>query len=385
MVNPSFRVASRVAVALSLVAALVVGAGRTGEGQEKPGSKGEKPAAAKPAKRAKPDEGVKSRTDRLRRAAGELDRNRAAGKYAAFDGWQRELRAVADRVAPSVVIVGVGRAGRRSPFQAGAPGAGAGVIVAPGGYILTNHALVSRPGLDIIVLFHDGRRATAKLVGADPKSDVALIRVEDAPDAPIEIGDSSATRVGQFTLAFGNPFNLSDDAQPSVNFGIISSTFRVKGNPFYRGVGIQTTANLNPGSEGGPLVDSAGRLIGICGRIERTAETGHAVSYAVPINQITNVMAELRAGKPVPDGYLGFAVDEEGYVTYLSRGGSAGNAGLRVGDVVTHIDGKVLKSRTDVSRLVKDLPIGTKIELRVQRDGREFERIVAIERAPEGF
>src|SRR5881409_4276883 len=228
---------------------------------------------------------------------------------------------------------------RRRPRE-DARATGSGVLVDPKGYILTNNHVIEN-AQDIIVRLSDQRKFSARLVGRDPKTDLAVLKVDAPGPLPVaELGDSSQLRVGQWAIAIGNPFGLDR----TVTVGIISATARNRvGVATYENF-IQTDASINPGNSGGPLLNLDGKVIGINTAI---VAAGQGIGFSIPINQAKEVMRQLIASGRVVRGWLGIAIQEvtdelagtfgvkEGVlVAEVMKGGPAEAAGVRQGDVI---------------------------------------------------
>ncbi|WP_346839315.1 trypsin-like peptidase domain-containing protein [Microbulbifer sp. SAOS-129_SWC] len=229
---------------------------------------------------------------------------------------------------------------------------GSGVIVNDEGYILTNHHVIDQADA-IVILLSDGREAQAKVVGSDPDFDLAVLKIDLPNLTPIEVGDLERVQVGDVVLAIGNPLGLSQ----TVTQGIISATGRYlpdSHGPSYLQNFLQTDAAINPGNSGGALVDTRGRLLGI--NTEKATETGPrgGISFAIPANIAFKVMNDLiEYGRVVP-GWLGIEASKVTpqlarafhlssnhgvLVTAIYDQGPAFQAGLKPGDVITHING----------------------------------------------
>jgi len=270
---------------------------------------------------------------------------------------------------------------------------GSGVIVTADGYVLTNSHVVD--GADQIqVTLGDRREFKAKLVGADPKSDVAVLKLPGAGFATIALGDSSKTQVAEVVLAIGNPFGLDG----TVTMGIVSAVGRANlGIADYEDF-IQTDAAINPGNSGGALVSAGGALIGINTAIFTQSGGYMGIGFAVPINMARQVMDQLVSRGRLNRGYLGVAVQDvtpaivrglglsvEGgiLVSDVTPGGPAAQAGLQRGDVITSIDGKPVTDVGHFRNLVAGTAPGTRVQLTILRNGRQQAAEVAIGDAPE--
>lgn len=268
-------------------------------------------------------------------------------------------------------------------------GLGSGVIVSNDGYILTNNHVVAEAD-ELKVALNDGREFTAKLVGADPKTDVAVIKVE-ADDLPVvTIADSDKLRVGDLVFAIGNPLGVGQ----TVTMGIVSATGRNVGILANKRVGgyenfIQTDAAINQGNSGGALVDAKGRLIGINTAIIAPAGGNVGIGFAIPANLASSILTSLVETGTVQRGFLGvnFPVedlkpeeaealglkkDQRGvFVAGVTADGPAAKAGLERGDVIVGIEGRPVSGSQDLRFYVASRPPGSEIRLDVVRDGKE--------------
>src|SRR5881409_23651 len=267
---------------------------------------------------------------------------------------------------------------------------GSGVIVDAKGYVLTNNHVIEN-AQDITVRLSDGRKFTAKLVGRDPKTDLAVLKVDAPALLPVaELGDSDQLRVGQWAIAIGNPFGLDR----TVTVGIISATARNRvGVATYENF-IQTDASINPGNSGGPLLNLDGKVIGINTAI---VAAGQGIGFSIPINEAKAVMAQLIAKGRVVRGWLGVVIQDvtdelassfgvkerEGVlVADVMKGGPAETAGLRAGDVVVELDGTRIREVPDLQRRIAGVAPGQKVRLVVVRDGARQPVTVAIGEMP---
>jgi len=254
---------------------------------------------------------------------------------------------------------------------------GSGVIVDPKGYILTNNHVIEN-AREITVRLSDSRKFSATLVGRDPKTDLAVLKVQASAALPTaELADSDRLRVGQWAIAIGNPFGLDR----TVTVGIISATARTRvGVATYENF-IQTDASINPGNSGGPLLNVDGKVIGINTAI---VASGQGIGFSIPINEAKAVMAQLIAKGRVVRGWLGVAIQDitdelassfgvrerEGVlVADVMKGGPAETAGLRAGDVVVEVNGVRVREVPDLQRRVAGLAPGERVRIVVMRDG----------------
>ncbi len=258
---------------------------------------------------------------------------------------------------------------------------GSGVIIdADAGYIVTNHHVIE--GADeIAVTLHDGQQLVAKIVGSDPEADVAILKIEHDNLTHIPFADSSKLRVGDFTVAIGNPFGLGQ----TVTSGIISALGRTGlGIEGYEDF-IQTDASINPGNSGGALVNLRGELVGINTAILASGGTGNVgIGFAIPINMVRELTNQLIEYGEVRRGMLGvimqnltpelaraFGLDmHQGVViSQVVENSAASKAGLKAGDVVADINGVAVKSASAMRNMVGLMRVGAKMDITVLRDG----------------
>ena len=295
------------------------------------------------------------------------------------------FRLAAGRASPAVVSVITGQTLRgldpgfhrflgSEPTQTGL---GSGVIVAPEGYVLTNHHVVK--GADSIeVRLADGRQATATLVGVDPDTDLAVLKLELPALPVVSLGDAAALRVGDPVLAIGNPFNVGQ----TVTAGIVSALGRTPGLSTYENF-IQTDAAINPGNSGGALVDAEGHLVGINTAIFSRSGGYQGIGFAVPSNLARRVVDDLKQYGKVRRGTIGAmelspltsrlaseigTTATEGFVVMRMARGPAYQAGLRPGDVILSFNGKPLTDTAAFMRAIADTPIGQALSLEILRE-----------------
>jgi len=268
--------------------------------------------------------------------------------------------------------------------------AGSGVIVdADNGYVLTNHHVVAN-GSKILVTLKDRRRLTAKLVGSDPGTDIALLKVDAKDLTAIEFGDSEALEVGDFVIAIGNPFGLGQ----TVTSGIVSALGRTGLNIEGFEDFIQTDASINPGNSGGALVTLSGELIGINTAILAPAGGNVGIGFAVPSNMVAAVMNQLVRFGEVRRGRLGVTVQdvtpdiaealelEKGtgaLVTNVESGSPAQETGIRAGDLIVEINGGPIDTATDLRNQVGLVPVGDVLKIKLMRGGKWITRTVRLE------
>jgi serine protease Do len=255
---------------------------------------------------------------------------------------------------------------------------GSGFIITQDGYIVTNNHVIEH-GTDIKVAFSDQEELTAKVIGRDPKMDVALIKVEAGKELPVvPLGDSDQERVGNWVLAIGNPFGLGH----TVTAGIISARGRVIGAGPYDDF-LQTDASINPGNSGGPLFNMRGEVIGINTAI---VASGQGIGFAIPINLAKDVLSQLRETGMVTRGWLGVQVQRvtpelaQSFGLEHARGAlvadiishsPAEQAGIQRGDVIVNLNGHTIEQMNDLPRLVANIPPGTEVTVQLVRHGQE--------------
>ncbi|MDA8413054.1 MAG: DegQ family serine endoprotease [Desulfobacteraceae bacterium] len=262
---------------------------------------------------------------------------------------------------------------------------GTGFIISPDGYILTNNHVVS--GADeVIVKLADGREIKGEIKGADEKLDLALIKISEKEKfQAADLGDSDALEVGEWVMAIGNPFGLSQ----TVTAGIVSAKGRVIGNGPYDDF-IQTDASINPGNSGGPLFNAAGKVIGINTAI---IAGGQGIGFAIPINMAKGIITQLRDSGKVTRGYLGvrfqsltadlaksFGLESEkgALIASVEKGTPAEKAGMKAGDVILEYDGKPVNEGNELPRYVAATPIDKKVPVVIFRDGKKQELSVVV-------
>jgi len=255
---------------------------------------------------------------------------------------------------------------------------GSGVIVTKDGYIVTNNHVVAG-ATKIIVKLHDGRKYTAKLIGTDPKTDIAIIKIEAKNLKPITIADSSKIRVGDVVLAVGNPFGLGE----TVTHGIISALNRTSiGLNDYENF-IQTDAAINPGNSGGALVDLKGRLIGINSAIISRSGGNNGIGFAIPSNMMKFVITSLVKNGKVTRGYLGvmisnidsskaklYGIDHGVLINKVEPKSAAEAAGLKPGDIIVEVDGEEVKNAGELRNKIAFKGPDAKVNIKVYRNGR---------------
>jgi serine protease Do len=259
-------------------------------------------------------------------------------------------------------------------------GRGSGFIINKDGHILTNNHVIDNAE-EVQVKVSDGREFKAKVIGKDPKTDIALIKIDDGRDLPvIPLGESDKLEVGEPVMAIGNPFGL----EQTVTTGIVSAKGRVIGGGPYDDF-IQTDASVNPGNSGGPLVNARGEAVGITTAIFSRTGGSIGIGFAVPVNMAKFVATQLAQHGRVERGWLGVSIQpmtaelartfgvsgsDGALVSSVFEGSPAEKAGLRPGDIITEFDGQAIGKTTELSRVVAATPVGKKVTLKVIRDGK---------------
>ena len=311
---------------------------------------------------------------------------------------------LAKTLSPAVVNITVNRGGSRGmrrymerhfggmPKEFQNRGLGTGFIIHPDGWILTNNHVIENANR-IDVRLADEQTYRAKVVGADPRTDVALLKIEPRKKLTVApLGDSDRLEIGEWVVAIGNPFGLSH----TVTAGIVSAKGRKDVNPDGRQLYadfIQTDASINPGNSGGPLINISGEVIGINSAINAA---GQGIGFAIPINMIKTLIPQLRRGR-VTRSWLGVMikpVDEKlarqvgldahrgALVAEVVTGGPADRGGIQPGDIITHFDGKSVRNSKDLPWLASTAGIGRQVKLVVWRNGREARLDVKLGELP---
>lgn len=341
-------------------------------------------AAAGPSIAAQPQAGETARTLNYTARSDTLD----------LMGLEQSFRHVASSVTPSVVAI-TASSDPASPLisfrsneltsstlddllKGGPRIVGTGFCIDADGYILTNEHVVA-DARQLFVTTDSGRTYAAFVVGSDPRSDLAVLKIP-AKLPPVSLGDPSTLQRGQWTVAIGNPVGLASAGGMSMSVGIVSAVGRdlpklsEKEGRLYTNL-IQTTAEVNPGNSGGPLFDLQGRVAGIVTAVVLPHKTTNGIGFAMPFDAATREKIEqLKQGRPVLHGYLGVAVRDRvgGGVTVTTVGPATPADGvLRTGDVITRIDGRTLDSEADFIRAVGAAPVDRPVPFVVERGGGE--------------
>ena len=274
---------------------------------------------------------------------------------------------------------------------------GSGFIISSDGYIVTNNHVVEGADKVFVNLEGDSDRAhslEAAVVGTDAETDIALLKVDAKRDLPVlNFGNSDTAEVGEWVVAIGNPFGLSN----SVTAGILSAKGRdIHAGPFANF--LQTDASINPGNSGGPLINMAGEVIGINTAI---VASGQGIGFAIPSNLASRIVEELKSGKKISRGWLGVTIQDVDENAAKALGlkdaqgaliGSvlpdepAAKAGLKAGDIIVRVGRDDIRNSTELLRSVADLKPGTDVKITVLRNGKEFSTTVKLgERASQGM
>ncbi len=265
---------------------------------------------------------------------------------------------------------------------------GSGVVVSGDGYILTNNHVVADAD-EILVTLSDKKKYEAQIIGRDPKTDLALIKIKTENTIPAaRLGDSDKLMVGDWVVAIGNPFGLGS----TVTAGIVSAKGRVIGAGPYDNF-IQTDASINPGNSGGPLFNLDGEVIGINTAIVAPSGGNVGIGFAIPINMAKSVMPQLKERGKVIRGWLGVSIQvvtqeikekfglktEEGaLIGEVTKDSPADNGGLKRGDVIINFDDKKVKAMKSLPSMVAETPVGKKVEIIIIRKGKEKRLTVNI-------
>ncbi len=349
-------------------------------------------------------------------ADAQVSTEEAAQGIATAEDLGQAFSSVAERVNPAVVQVRatqiladdgrdlgpLGALFGQGPRGGTQQGLGSGAFVSADGYVVTNNHVVENADELRIVLF-DGRELDAEVVGTDPFSDLAVLKVDGDDFPAVSFGDSDELRVGQWVLAFGSP--LSEELSNTVTSGIVSSLGRFSGAPDPQGRQtisnyIQSDAAVNPGNSGGPLVNLRGEIVGINSAIATRTGTYNGISFAIPSNIVRQTVEQLIDTGEVERGYLGIAFKPAplslrralgvgpgaasvGEIREDADGDSpAGDAGLRPDDVITAVDGIDLREANQIVSIISNKRPGDTVEITYNRDGREREATVTLGRRP---
>jgi len=264
-------------------------------------------------------------------------------------------------------------------------GVGSGFILSPDGFVMTNAHVVDGAS-EVLVTLPDKREFKAKIIGADKRTDVAVVKIDATGLPSLKMGDVSKLRVGEWVMAIGSPFGLEN----TVTAGIVSAKQRDTGDylPF-----IQTDVAINPGNSGGPLINMRGEVVGINSQIYSRSGGFMGISFSIPIDEAIRVSEQLRTSGRVSRGRIGVSIDQvtkdvaesiglgkaQGALVRSVEAGSPGEkAGIEAGDIITRFDGKAIEKPSDLPRLVGNTKPGTKSTLTVFRRGSSRDLTVTV-------
>jgi serine protease Do len=288
-----------------------------------------------------------------------------------------------------------GQNGPQAPHPRKSTSLGSGFVIDPSGIVITNNHVVAE-GNDIVVIFTDGRKLKAKVIGKDPKVDVAVLKVEggDKPFKTVKFGDSDRVRVGEGVMAVGNPFGLGE----TVTAGILSARNRnIESGPYDDF--LQTDAAINKGNSGGPLFNLDGEVIGINTAILSPTGGSIGIGFATPSDTVMPVIAQLQKFGETRRGWLGVRIqpvddtiaeslglgDAHGaLVAGIDPKGPAKPAGIEAGDVIVAFEGKPIKESRDLPRLVAGTSVGSTAEITLMRKGKQMKVDVTLGRLEDG-
>ncbi len=276
-------------------------------------------------------------------------------------------------------------------------GIGTGFIIDTQGHIVTNYHVLQDADAISSVTLPDGRNLDVTLVGVDPRADVAVLKASGEGLPSVALGDSDGLMIGEWVIAIGNPFGtMMRDAQPSVSVGVISAVRRrvspevVGGDRLYQDM-IQTDAAINPGNSGGPLVDAEGRVVGMNTMLFSKTGGHQGLGFAIPIARVRRIAEEIVEYGRRRDPWFGFhgeavaplsrytreqfaiSADTGVLVTEIMTTCPAYEAGLRLGDVITEVNGETVTAPMEVDFIAWDLFVGDRVQLRVDRQGKQVD------------
>ena len=281
------------------------------------------------------------------------------------------------------------RQNRPQPEEAQPRGVGSGFILTPDGFIMTNAHVVD--GADeVVVTLTDKREFKAKIVGADKRTDVAVVKIQASGLPAVKVGDVGRLKVGEWVMAIGSPFGLEN----TVTAGIVSAKQRDTGDylPF-----IQTDVAINPGNSGGPLINMRGEVVGINSQIYSRSGGFMGISFAIPVDEAMRVSEQLRANGRVTRGRIGVQIDQVpkevaesiglgkaqgAMIRGVEEGSPADKAGIEAGDIITRFDGKTIEKSSDLPRLVGNTRPGTRVAITVFRRGASKELSITVAELP---
>jgi len=285
------------------------------------------------------------------------------------------------------------------PYSQGNPspapeqrGVGSGFIMSRDGYIVTNNHVVEDAD-QIKVKLANGKEYDGKIVGRDPKTDLALVKIDGASDLhPLPLGNSDELKVGSWVVAVGSPFGL----EQTVTAGIVSAKGRVIGSGPYDNF-IQTDASINPGNSGGPLINTKGEVVGINTAI---LAQGKGIGFAIPVNMAKDIAPQLQEKGHVTRGWFGVSIQEMtpelaksfglkekkgALVSEVVTGSPAEKAGIQQGDVIMEFDGKAVADSQELPRMVASTPVGKSVNVKLWRNGKALDQQVKVSEMEENI
>lgn len=287
---------------------------------------------------------------------------------------------------------------RGAPTTREAQSLGSGFMISADGYVVTNNHVIQPDGRaelqEVTVTLPDGTEYQAEVVGRDPDSDLAVLKISGRGDFPfVEFGDSREARVGDWVIAIGNPFGLSG----TVTAGIVSAVYQNTGTGGAYDRYIQTDASINRGNSGGPLFDMQGNVIGINNAIFSPSGGSVGIGFAIPAETAEPIVQKLIAGEEIQRGYLGVRIQQMNedlaaalglperrgeFIQSVQPGEPAANAGLQAGDVVLSVDGKDITPEQTLSFIVANISPGSRVPLVIMRDGQRRTVQVTVGQRP---
>ncbi len=264
-------------------------------------------------------------------------------------------------------------------------GVGSGFILSADGYVMTNAHVVEGSD-EVFVTLNDNREFKARIIGADKRSDVALVKIDATGLPAVKIGDVNRLKVGEWVIAIGSPFGL----QNTVTAGIVSAKSRDTGELLPL---IQTDVAINPGNSGGPLINMRGEVVGINSQIYSRSGGYMGISFAIPIDEASRVADQLKTSGRVTRGRIGVAIDQVtkdvaeaiglgratgALVRSVESGGPADKAGVEAGDIITKVDGKTIERSGELPRVIGGVKPGSKVTLQVFRRGASRDVVVTV-------
>ncbi|MDH2383516.1 trypsin-like peptidase domain-containing protein [Bradyrhizobium sp. CER78] len=321
---------------------------------------------------------------------------RAVAERSALSDAEKSNVEIFEKASPSVVqVVTQTAANPLSEDQESGSASGTGIVWDNDGHVVTNNHVVQNAS-QVAIRFASGEAVRAEIVGTAPNYDLAVLRIRNARKLPppLALGSSADLKVGQFAYAIGNPFGLDQ----SMSSGIISALKRRLPTSSGREISnvIQTDTAINPGNSGGPLLDSAGRLIGVTTAILSPSGSYAGIGFAIPVDIVNRVVPELIRNGRVPTPGIGIVTANEAVATRIgaegliivrtTQGSPAERAGLRgvdmstgeLGDVITAVDGKPVRRLSDLADQLEQIGVGKKVRLTVSRDGSARDVEVAV-------